>query len=150
MLTITEKSRKRGHDRIDEESPAEALAPTPLVWRILESGVLAVEAPVKVEGEGGTTRTLWYDPLQGRLVCPHGWGSQMVCSFNADPAKRPSWAKCDCPTATGLSPCKASLARLPFFERAAATRPPSYISILETGQKVKLENEENLEIVILP
>jgi hypothetical protein len=140
MLTIVEKSRKRGRDKIAEAPTEDALTSPPLVWRILESGVLGVEAPVKVEGEGGALRSLWYDPLQDRLVCPHGWGSQMVCSFNADPSKRPTWATCNCPTATGLAPCKASLARLPFFERAAATRPPSYLSVLEMGQKVMLEN----------
>ena len=57
MLTNVEKSRKRGRDRLEAETPLEALASAPLVWRILESGILGVEAPVKVEGKDGTSST---------------------------------------------------------------------------------------------
>ena len=98
-------------------------------WRVLESGVLAVQTPLKVSSvKTGECRAIWFDPQKRRLVCPHGWGQYHLSCWNgprADAFPKPVWTTCDCGSATGVCARK----RLK-TEAAAAATPPSYYETL--------------------
>ena len=114
---------KRKH----EESVGKAL-----VWRVLESGVLAVKTPLEVVTTEGKTRCIWFEPRKKRLVCPHGWGQFHLGIWNGPRAAdfpKPAWTTCDCKSATGLC------ARKRLREEAASDAPtPSYYETLVAAQ----------------
>ena len=139
MVFLVERKRKRS--KIEEEpapptpptSDADAEADT-AKWAILETGVLAVETSLKVIGIDGTTRPVFFDHHQQRLVCKHGWAAGKVCAFVADSSLKPKWSSCDCTSACGLSCAKTA----PHVAAAAAHRPPPYYEVLQRTPSVPL------------